>query len=148
MSETRFDLPRLTPSTFEALNQLTRQAEANARDSGVDAGLLELVRLRASQINGCGFCQSTHTRQALDEGESEQRLRALPNWPDSDLFTDRERAALRLAESITRLDGGVPDEDYLPAEQHFDEKQLVGLVWTVALINTYNRLAISMSSLN
>lgn len=148
MSETRFDLPRLTPSTFEALNQLTRQAEDNARESGVDAGLLELVRLRASQLNGCGFCQSAHTRQALDAGESEQRLRALPSWPDSDLFTDRERAALRLAESITRLDGGVPDEDYLPAAQHFDDKQLVGLVWAVSLINAYNRLAISMSSLN
>lgn len=140
----RFDIGSTTPSTFSALHQLTRDAEDLARQSGLDTGLIELVRLRASQINGCGYCQQMHTRQALDGGESEVRLRELVNWTDSEHFTEAERAALRLAESITRLSGGVPDADYLPAAEHFDRTQLVCLVWTVSLINTYNRLAISM----
>ncbi|RKT89212.1 alkylhydroperoxidase AhpD family core domain-containing protein [Saccharopolyspora antimicrobica] len=140
----RFDIGGTTPTTFTALHQLSRDAEDLARQAGLDARLIELVRLRASQINGCGYCQQLHSKQALDSGESEHRLRELANWAESEHFTAAERAALRLAESITRLSGGVPDADYLPATEHFDRTQIVCLVWTVSLINTYNRLAISM----
>ncbi|MDA3624632.1 carboxymuconolactone decarboxylase family protein [Saccharopolyspora oryzae] len=139
----RFDIAGTTPTTFTALHQLTRDAEDLARQSGLDIKLIELVRLRASQINGCEYCQDMHSRQALERGESELRLRELANWADSAHFTEAERAALRLTESITRLSGGVPDADYDPAAEHFDQTQLVCLVWTVSLINTYNRLAVA-----
>lgn len=144
LTSPRFDLVDTTPTTFTALNRLTRDAEDLARQSGLDGKLIEIVRLRASQINGCGYCQEMHTRQARERGESELRLHELANWVESEHFTGAERAALRLTESITRLDGGVPDEDYRPAAEHFDRDQLVCLVWTVALINTYNRLAVTM----
>ncbi|MEU5849129.1 carboxymuconolactone decarboxylase family protein [Saccharopolyspora shandongensis] len=144
LTSPRFDIGSTTPTTFTALHQLTRDAEDLARQSGLDVKLIELVRLRASQINGCGYCQEMHTRQALERGESALRLHELANWMESGLFADAERAALRLTESITRLSGGVPDEDYRPAAEHFDRTQLVCLVWTVSLINTYNRLAVTM----
>lgn len=147
MTETtglRFDVGSTTPTTFAALHQLTQDAEDLALQSGLDGTLIELVRLRVSQVNGCGYCQEVHTGRALDLGESQRRLHELANWSESEHFTEAERVALRLAESITRLDGGVPDADYRPAAEHFDRNQLVCLVWTVALINTYNRLAVTM----
>lgn len=149
MTETtgpRFDLANVTPTTFGELHELTRRSEEHARESGVDPQLIELVRLRASQVNGCGYCQDMHISQAREGGETEERLRELATWQDSAHFNGAEQAALRLTESVTRLRGGkVPDEDYRPVQEHFDEKQIVGLVWTISLINTYNRLAITMA---
>ncbi|GAB3299964.1 carboxymuconolactone decarboxylase family protein [Parasphingorhabdus pacifica] len=149
MTETtgpRFDLANVTPTTFGELHELTRRSEEHARESSVDPRLIELVRLRASQINGCGYCQDMHTRQAREAGETEERLQELATWQESTHFDGAERAALQLTESVTLLHGGkVPEEDYRPAQEHFDEKQIVGLVWTIGLINTYNRLAIAMA---
>lgn len=139
----RPDLYQVTPESMTALNRLTQESGARAQESGLDPILLELVRLRASQLNGCELCTALHSRQALEHGESEQRLAELPTWPESTRFAGHERAALRLAESVTRLPGGqVPDEHYRPAQNHFDEPQLAHLLWTISLINTYNRLAI------
>lgn len=140
----RPDLARETAEHFAALNQLADSSEADALASGLPATLLELVRLRASQLNGCGFCLAMHTRRFRDLGGPEQQLQQLAEWRDSPLFTELDRAALRLAESVTSLPGGqVPDEDVRVAAEHFDSTQIAHLIWTTSLINTFNRLAIS-----
>jgi AhpD family alkylhydroperoxidase len=103
----------------------------------------ELVKLRASQINGCGYCTDMHSKDAALAGESQQRLNLVAAWREATVFTDAERAALELAEQGTRLAdaaGGVADEAWANAAAHYDEEQLGALVALVALINTYNRL--------
>ncbi|MFG2789793.1 carboxymuconolactone decarboxylase family protein [Streptomyces sp. NPDC048419] len=111
-------------------------------DSTLPAATGELVKLRASQINGCGFCTDMHTKDALAAGEDPQRLHMVAAWREAKVFTDAERAALELAEQGTRIAdaaGGVPDEVWANAAKHFDEEQLAALVATIALINLYNR---------
>ncbi|MGP3924288.1 carboxymuconolactone decarboxylase family protein [Streptomyces sp. 8N616] len=140
----RLELDRLTPGPLGALHGLASDSAAEAIASGLDPRLLELVRLRASQLNGCRFCLDVHTRQAHIAGEGEARLQALAAWRESLLFDEGERAALALTESVTLLhDGHVPREVYEPARAHFDDTQLAHLLWTIAIINTYNRLALA-----
>ena len=113
------------------------------RDSTVPAATQELVRLRASQINGCGFCTDMHTKDALHAGESQQRLNLVAAWREATVFTEAERAALELAEQGTRIAdaaGGVTDEAWANASKHFDDDQLIALVTGIALINAFNRL--------
>ncbi|WP_433869035.1 carboxymuconolactone decarboxylase family protein [Saccharopolyspora sp. CA-218241] len=136
------DLARVTPDSFAALHRLAADTGARAQDAGLAPGLVELVRLRASQLNGCGYCQALHTRQAAELGEDEQRLADLARWPQSAAFTDAERAALRLTEALTRVDGRGVDDEIRAAAEHFGEAELAGLLWTIALIGVYNRLAI------
>src|SRR3954463_4393538 len=103
----------------------------------------ELVKLRASQINGCGFCTDMHTKDALAAGEDPQRLHLVAAWREATVFTDAERAALELTEQGTRIAdaaGGVTDEAWANAAKHYDEDQLAALVSLIALINAYNRL--------
>jgi AhpD family alkylhydroperoxidase len=103
----------------------------------------ELVRLRCSQINGCGFCTDMHTKEALAAGESQTRLNLVATWREATVFTDAERAALELAEESTRIAdaaGGVPDEVWANAAKHFDEDQLVALIGIICVINAFNRL--------
>jgi AhpD family alkylhydroperoxidase len=103
----------------------------------------ELVKLRASQINGCGFCTDMHTKDAAHAGETSVRLNLVAAWREATVFTDAERAALELAEQGTRIAdaaGGVGDEVWANAAKHYDEEQLAALVCIIALINTYNRL--------
>ncbi|MET9952175.1 carboxymuconolactone decarboxylase family protein [Streptomyces sp. NPDC006339] len=111
-------------------------------DSGLPFAVQELVKIRASQINGCGFCLDMHTKDAEAAGESFQRLYMVAAWREAKVFTDAERAALELAEQGTRIaDGsGVPDEVWRNAAKHYDEEQLAGLVALIALINAYNRV--------
>src|ERR1700722_10339686 len=112
-------------------------------ESSLPAATQELVKLRASQINGCGFCTDMHTKEALHAGESQTRLNLVAAWREATVFTDAERAALRLAEQGTRIAdaaGGVTDDAWADAAQHYDEDQLGALVSLIALINTYNRL--------
>ena len=114
-----------------------------ASDSTVPAATLELVRLRASQINGCGFCTDMHTKDALAAGESPVRLSLVAAWRDATVFTEAERAALELAEQGTRIAdaaGGVTDEVWTSAAKHYDEEELAALVATIALINAFNRM--------
>ncbi|MFE9424627.1 carboxymuconolactone decarboxylase family protein [Kitasatospora sp. NPDC006697] len=112
-------------------------------DSTLPARVQELVKLRASQINGCGFCTDMHSKDALHAGEEQTRLNLVAVWREATVFTEQERAALDLVEQGTRIAdaaGGVPDAVWAKAAEQFDEEQLVALVSLVALINTYNRL--------
>jgi AhpD family alkylhydroperoxidase len=104
---------------------------------------LELVNLRASQINGCGFCTDMHIKDAIHAGESQQRLNMVAAWREATCFTEAERAALELAEEGTRIAdaaGGVSDEVWANAAKHYDEEQLAALVCMIAIMNTWNRL--------
>jgi AhpD family alkylhydroperoxidase len=112
-------------------------------DSTLPATTRDLVLLRASQINGCGFCTDMHTKDAAHAGETPVRLNLVAAWREAKVFTDAERAALELTEQGTRIAdaaGGVTDEAWENAAKHFDEDQLAALVSTIALINAYNRL--------
>ncbi|RKS09707.1 AhpD family alkylhydroperoxidase [Nocardiopsis sp. Huas11] len=138
MSAPRIDLTAVAEA-YPAMAKF----DAAARE-GVDPALGELVRIRASQINGCAFCLDMHTRAARDAGERRPRLDALAAWRESPLFTEAERAALALTESMTLVAGeGVPEEVLAAARAHFDEAGLAGLVWAIAAINTWNRVAVA-----
>jgi AhpD family alkylhydroperoxidase len=117
--------------------------ESYVRHCGLDAPLLELVRTRASQINGCAYCIDMHTKDARAHGEIEQRLYALPAWRETPFYSERERAALAWTEALTQIAGKrVPDEDYKLARQQFTERELVDLSLAIIAINGWNRLAI------
>jgi AhpD family alkylhydroperoxidase len=112
-------------------------------DSTLPAATQELVRLRASQINGCGFCTDMHTKDAAAAGESAVRLNLVATWREATVFTEAERAALLLAEEGTRIAdaaGGVSDEVWANAAKHYDDEQLAALVSVIAIINTFNRM--------
>ncbi|MFE1023011.1 carboxymuconolactone decarboxylase family protein [Streptomyces sp. NPDC058818] len=111
-------------------------------DAGLPHATQELVKIRASQINGCGFCLDMHTKDAEKAGETALRLNLLAAWREASVFTDAERAALELAEQGTRIadGGGVSDEAWANAAQHYDEDQLTALVGLIAVINMYNRM--------
>ncbi|MFB7225306.1 carboxymuconolactone decarboxylase family protein [Streptomyces sp. NPDC056227] len=111
--------------------------------STLPSAIQELVKIRASQINGCGFCTDMHTKDAAHAGESAQRLNLVAVWREAKVFSDAERAALELAEQGTRIAdaaGGVTDEAWANAAKHFDEEQLIGLISLIAVINAYNRI--------
>ena len=121
--------------------------EKYVRSSGLDTRLLELVRLRASQINGCAYCVDMHTKDARAEGETEQRLYAVSVWPEAPFFTERERMALEWTETLTLIsERGVPDQVYEKARKIFSEKEIVDLSLAIIAINGWNRLAIGFRS--
>jgi AhpD family alkylhydroperoxidase len=136
------DYAKLAPETALAMYGLGNYLAG----CGLEHGLLELVKIRASQINGCAYCIDMHTKDARAGGETEQRIYALNAWRETPFFTERERAALAWAESVTHIGNGVPDELYAEARQHFSEKELADLTWAVAAINAWNRIAISFRS--
>ncbi|MFI9150158.1 carboxymuconolactone decarboxylase family protein [Streptomyces sp. NPDC053367] len=112
-------------------------------DSALPGAVQELVKIRASQINGCGFCTDMHTKDAAHAGETQTRLNLVAAWREAKVFTEAERAALELTEQGTRIAdaaGGVSDEAWADAAKHFDEDQLAALVSLIALINAYNRM--------
>ncbi|MFJ8076481.1 carboxymuconolactone decarboxylase family protein [Streptomyces sp. NPDC096176] len=112
-------------------------------DAGIPSATQELVKLRASQINGCGFCTDMHSKDAVAAGESSVRLNLVAAWREATVFTEAERAALELTEQGTRIADaarGVTDEAWANAAKHYDEEQLAGLVCAIALINAFNRL--------
>jgi AhpD family alkylhydroperoxidase len=118
--------------------------EHYVRSSGLEHSLLELVKTRVSQINRCAYCIDMHTKDARVAGEQEQRLYALPAWRETSFYTDRERAALLWAETLTDLGrSGVPDEVYEKARRIFNDKELVDLTLAIVAINGWNRLAVS-----
>lgn len=121
-----------------------RGLESYVRQSGLERSLIELVKLRASEMNGCAYCVDMHTKDARLQGEQEQRLYALVAWEETPFFTERERAALAWTEAVTRIgEGHVPDSVYENARRHFSEKELVDLTLAIVAINGWNRLAIS-----
>ncbi|MGW0706748.1 carboxymuconolactone decarboxylase family protein [Streptomyces sp. NPDC002643] len=116
-------------------------------DSGLPLATQELVKIRASQINGCGFCLDMHTKEAAAAGEDATRLHMVAAWREATLFTEAERAALELTEQGTRIaDGatGVPDEVWENAAKHYDEDQLLALVSLISIINAYNRMNVML----
>jgi len=124
-----------------------RGLEAYVRQSGLEPQLLELVKTRASQINGCAYCIDMHTKDARAHGETEQRLYALSAWRETPFFSERERAALAWTEAITLVaDGPVDDEDYDAVREHFDERSLVDLTLAIVAINGWNRLAVGFAT--
>lgn len=142
-SEPRIDYRKVAPEAVQALWTVERYA----RGSKVERPLLELVKLRASMMNGCAYCVDMHSKDARANGESEQRLYALSVWREAPFFTPRERAALAWTEAVTGVSTGqVPDEIYHLAREHFDERELVDLTMAVIAINAWNRLAIAFRS--
>lgn len=136
----RIDYGNVTREGLSAMRQL----ESYVHGCGLESSLLELVKFRASQINGCAFCIDMHTKDARAAGESEQRLYALTAWRETPFFTQRERAALSWTEAVTQVStSGVPDDVYEQAMQHFEEKELVDLTLAIVAINGWNRMAIS-----
>ncbi len=118
--------------------------ERYLRRSGLEPSLLELVRLRASQINGCAYCIDMHTKDARARGETEQRLYGLSAWQETPFYTDRERAALAWTEAVTLVhQGHVPDAVYEEVRRHFSDEEMVDLTFAVVTINSWNRLSIS-----
>jgi AhpD family alkylhydroperoxidase len=140
---TRIAYKTVAPGALRAVLGLEEYLEG----SGLDPDLLNVVRLRASQINGCAYCIDMHSKDLRAGGESEQRLYLLDVWREAPFYSDRERAALAWTEAVTRLTAGVvPDEVYAEARRHFAEKELVDLTLAVGAVNTWNRLNIAFRS--
>jgi AhpD family alkylhydroperoxidase len=138
--QTRLDYQAGFPEGVQAMLHL----EAVIRRSGLEAPLMELVKVRASQLNGCAFCLDMHTKDARAHGETEQRLYTLNAWREAPFFTDRERAALAWTEAITNIQQGhAADEVYAAARKQFNEQELVKLTFAITQINSWNRIAIA-----
>lgn len=136
----RIEYGRISPAGISRMRDL----ENYVRQCGLETSLLELVRLRASQVNGCAYCVDMHTKDARAEGETEQRLYAVSVWEETPFFSERERAALAWTEAVTRVgQSHVPDALYQSVRLHFAEKELVDLTLAIIAINGWNRLAVS-----
>jgi AhpD family alkylhydroperoxidase len=142
--------PRLNPhETAPDAVQAVAALEGYVRDSGLEPALINLVKIRASQINGCAYCIHMHTREARGRGESEERLYLLDAWRESPLYSKRERAALAWTEALTLVSQThVPDEIYEEARRYFSEEELVKLTVAVVTINAWNRIAISFRAVH
>ncbi|HEU4563251.1 MAG TPA: carboxymuconolactone decarboxylase family protein [Gemmatimonadaceae bacterium] len=135
----RLDYAHVAPGALAAMSHLERYT----RESGLETSLLELVRMRASQINGCAYCLDMHSKDAIAEGETPQRLFVLSAWREAPFYSDRERAALAWTEAVTLISANdVPDALYEEVREHFSEKELVDLTLAVVTINGWNRLAV------
>ena len=137
----RLRYPEQAPEGVAALRTLEHYLNATG---GLEAVLLELVRLRASQLNGCDYCIATHTAELHKHNEPDTRIEAVEHWRPSEVFTERERAALRWTEAITNIQQGhASDEDYTAVKQHFSDAEVVNLTLALASINAWNRMAIA-----
>lgn len=142
--------PRLNPAAaapdaYKAMVALEKYIQG----SGLEPSLIELVKMRASQINGCAFCLDMHSKDARARGESEQRLYLLNAWRESPLYTDRERAALGWTEALTLVaQTHAPDQDYAAVKSHFSDAEQVNLTLLIGAINTWNRIAIGFRLLH
>jgi AhpD family alkylhydroperoxidase len=136
----RMNFYQAAPETIKALTVLETQIQS----SGLEQSLIELVKTRASQINGCAFCINMHTQELRADGESEQRLYLLNAWRESPFYSDRERAALAWTEAVTLIsETHAPDDVYAEVRTHFSEAETVNLTMLIATINAWNRLSIS-----
>jgi AhpD family alkylhydroperoxidase len=141
--QSRLEVQNVAPEAYRAMAGLERYI----RNSGLESSLLELVKMRASQINGCGYCLDMHSKDARAHGETEQRLYALNAWRETPFYTDRERAALAWTEALTLISQThAPDDVYEEARRHFSELELVNLTMAIVTINSWNRLAIGFRS--
>jgi AhpD family alkylhydroperoxidase len=138
--EPRLNPYKLAPNGYQAVAALQKYVDS----SGLERSLLELVRLRASQINGCAYCLDMHTKDARALGESEQRLYLLSAWRESPFYTERERAALEWTEAVTLVsESRVPDDVFERVKAQFQPEEFVNLTLAIAMINTWNRLSVA-----
>ena len=138
--KTRLNIEKIEPNAYTAMYGL----EGYLKKSGLQANYRELIKIRASQINGCAYCIELHTKEARSHGESESRIYALSAWKESPLFSDKERALLQLTEEITLISTvGVSDECYFEAVRHFDHETIAQAIMQIVTINAWNRIAIS-----
>jgi AhpD family alkylhydroperoxidase len=138
--EARLSYAKAAPAAYRAMAALERYV----KECGLELPLIELVKIRVSQINGCAYCLDMHTKDARAEGETEQRIYTLPAWRETPFFTEREQAALAWAEAVTLVsETHVPDDVYEQARAHFSDEELVNLTMVVVAINGWNRLSIS-----
>lgn len=142
--QARLNFFKANPKAMDALVGL----EPKISGSGLEKSLIELVRLRASQLNGCAYCIDVHTADARKAGETDRRLALLPVWREADVYSDREQAAFAWTEALTLVaDSHVPDEVWEQTRQQFEEAELVDLTLLVTTINTWNRFAIAFRKL-
>jgi AhpD family alkylhydroperoxidase len=142
--KTRLEYDEVIPEGYQALGKVS----AYLGRCGLETGLLHLVYLRISQINGCAYCVDKHSEEALRDGDSEQRVHSVVVWQESPFYTERERAAFAWAESVTLVPKThVPDEAYSEARTHFSEKEISDLTLAIATMNAWNRMAISFRKL-
>jgi len=134
----RLRVYRLQAAASRAMNAL----DDAVAEVGIEPSLRELIKLRASQINGCAYCVDMHSKDARRGGETEQRVYGLSAWREAPYYSDRERAAFALTEAVTLIADGVPQDVWAEAERHFDPEALAGLIWSIVTINAWNRLAI------
>lgn len=140
---TRLNAFAIAPEAIKKMAEL----EEVLRTSGLEYSLYELMKMRASQINGCAFCLYMHAKDARAAGETEERLHLLNAWRESSFYTPRERAALAWTEALTEVaKTGAPDADYEGLKPHFSEAEIVSLTLLIGLINSWNRLAIGLRS--
>ncbi|AXI89973.1 carboxymuconolactone decarboxylase family protein [Actinospica acidiphila] len=130
------------PEVFRALTRTAQAAGAAATRAGLPAGLVELVNIRVSQINGCAYCLRVHTRTALEAGETAQRLGLLPAWRETEVFTPAERAALALAEATTNLQDSARGSAAAAARADLTDEQISAVLWVAISINAFNRVSI------
>lgn len=138
--ENRIDIQQLEPNAYKAMFAL----ENYLQNSGLSKTHLELIKIRASQINGCAFCINMHTSDALKQGETAQRIFLLNAWKETELFTEEEKAILAITEEVTLISqNGLSDKTYNQAEKLFDGNQIAQIIMAVVTINAWNRIAIS-----
>ncbi|BCW68523.1 alkyl hydroperoxide reductase AhpD [Arthrobacter sp. NicSoilB4] len=136
-------LDKAHPAAWRALNGLGLKAKEAADDAGLDQTLIELLNVRISQINGCAYCLDLHVGDAVKNGETAQRLAVLPAWRDTDLFTEKERAALTLAEAITNIsDARSREHEGAAARKHLTDAEFAAVSWLVIAMNAFNRVSI------
>ncbi|OKJ92063.1 carboxymuconolactone decarboxylase family protein [Amycolatopsis sp. CB00013] len=141
----RIHVGKRVPEIYQAMAKLQAEVEKAAANAGVDQKILELVKMRSSQINHCAFCLDMHSHDALQMGESPRRLFVLQGWRETELFTEQERAALALTEAITNVATlhDVPDDVYEEATRVFTEEQYRAIVWEAIAINSWNRMCVT-----
>jgi len=136
----RISIKEIEPDAYKAMYEL----ENYTKKSEIPIELSELIKIRASQINGCGYCVDMHIKHAMTGGENENRILALPAWKKSSLFTEKEKSALQITEEITLIStNGLKTETYSSAINLFGEKQLAQLIMQIVVINAWNRIAVS-----
>ena len=137
--QTRINFYKIAPEAYNALMELSKFITTTS----LDPIHQELIKIRASQINGCAFCINMHTAEARKHGETEQRIYLLSAWREADVFTDAEKALLAFTEEVTLISNHVSDETYANAAKYFDEKYLSSVLMMIIIINSWNRMAIA-----
>ena len=140
MAVPRTNIAQQEPDLYKAAISMSQQADAAALDSGLSAGLVELLKIRVSQLNGCAFCLRAHTTDALAKGETVERISLLPAWRETSYFNKIERDALALAERVTRIGSGAT---HVELESALTAAQTAAIAWVAITINVFNRIAIT-----